>query len=723
MNNLPSIPPPDPGFQLMEPMKDGHAAPAAKLRPQKFLYFLLKFWWIPVIGMVLGTATAVIIFSLTPPIFVSSGSLWETEKLRLPDGADFADNRDNYLGTQDDLLRNKRLRDLTLARMAAFNTNQIVTDILQQMAKDDNYLPVGITVLTTPRSSVYTIQARSANPLFTPLYLESLMQTYLDFRKNSRQTVSADTLNSISEQILKLEGDMKTSQDALAAYEQSNDIPVLQQESTVEAEYLAKLKTELSGYQLDMGLLSATEQQADPIHSSGTNTTDTVSDLLHNSDAQVSLASDRLEAEKQIEQLNQKRDQLPKDLSTNAPELVELNKEIAQAQDMIDFYRKQDREQHVAAREALHIKIGNIQQFIKEWEAKLAVDNNRVAVADSLKQNIARNQSMFDRLSSLVENVDIGKNIDQETLAILDHPSPATRSYREAETVLIQGAFLGLGLGLGIILLLTIRDDRFNSIVEVAERFGDSVVGQVPEAILDSGSNLPLLVGNDARHMYAESYRNLRSALLYFGAEGRRPQVILITSAVPNEGKSTIATNLARAMALGGSRVLLVDGDMRKGHIHDLLQLKAKPGLSELLRQPDNLMDFIQATDLRNFSFLARGGIIRDPGDLFLSPAVDQLIGRLREHFDYILIDSGPVFASDDTATLAPKTDGTLFVVRSRFSQARMVREALGILFQRRAQVLGLILNRTDSSDRSYYLYKYGEYETKTETVEVGPGT
>lgn len=722
--NLPSIPLAENGHHSKEPVANGNAT-AARFRPKKFLAFLLKFWWTPLITLALGVGIGVFIFFHTPPIFVASGSLYETEKLRLPDGADFTENRDNYLGTQDELLRNPVLRDQTLERMRIYNTNPFVADILRQLTRDPDYLPVQIQVITSPKSSVYTVQARSANPLFTPLYLDALMETYLDFRKTGRQNISAVTLNSITEQIARLEEDMKTGQEALAAYEQSNDIPVLQQESAVEAQYLAKLKTDLSGYLLEMGLLSASEEQADagqPGNNTnvGTNTTETVLDLLHNSDAQRSLATDRMDAERQIEILNLQRQRLTTTLSTNAPEIVQLNEEIAKQQDLINSYLSEDRQQHVAAREALHIEIGNTQQFIKEWEAKLADANQRIATAESLRQNINRNQGMFDRLSSLVENVNIGRNIDQETLAILEHPKPpATRSYREAETNIIQCAFLGLALGIGIVFLLAVRDDRFSSIVEVAEKFGDAVVGQVPETVLNAGSQLSLLVDNDSRHMFAESYRNLRSALLYFAAEGRRPQVILITSAVPNEGKSTVATNLARALALGGARVLLVDADMRKGHLHELLNLPSKPGFSELLRQPDNPPDCIQATDLPNFSFLACGGIIRNPGDLFLSPAVDQLIGMLREHFDFILLDSSPVFASDDTTTLAPKADGTLFVVRSRYSQARMVREALEILFQRQAKVLGLVLNRSNPSDRSYYYYKYGDYHAGSGTVEA----
>jgi len=156
--------------------------------------------------------------------------------------------------------------------------------------------------------------------------------------------------------------------------------------------------------------------------------------------------------------------------------------------------------------------------------------------------------------------------------------------------------------------------------------------------------------------------------------------------------------------------VLLIDGDLRKGHIHDRLALKSKPGLHELLRQQGDFEPYVQPTDLPNLFFIARGSVCRNPGDLFLQPFFDNLLARLREKYDYVVIDSSPVFAADDSSTLAPKVDGTLFVVRNQFTHARAVREALELLFQRQARVLGLILNRADSTASNYYSYKYAEY-------------
>ena len=220
--------------------------------------------------------------------------------------------------------------------------------------------------------------------------------------------------------------------------------------------------------------------------------------------------------------------------------------------------------------------------------------------------------------------------------------------------------------------------------------------------------------------MYAESYRSLRSALLYLPTGGERPKVVLITSAVPNEGKSTIAANLARTLASGGSRVLLVDADLRKGQLHEMLGLHAAPGLVELLQHPADLESFIQVNSTQNFAFLSRGTALGHTSDLFLGMVFDQVLAQMRQKFDYVLIDSSPVFAADDASTLAPKVDGTLFVVRNNFSSARLVRECLELLHQRQSHILGLVLNRTDATARSYHYYKYAGYHDSDQEARNG---
>src|SRR5471032_3471428 len=112
MNDLTPTQPPDPVFQLMDPMAKIPAPAAPKFRLQKLFFFLRKFWWIPLVTVALSIGAAITIFFQTPPTFVSTGSIWETEKLEVPGGAAFSEDRDNFLGTQADLLRNNKLREM-----------------------------------------------------------------------------------------------------------------------------------------------------------------------------------------------------------------------------------------------------------------------------------------------------------------------------------------------------------------------------------------------------------------------------------------------------------------------------------------------------------------------------------------------------------------------------------------------------------------------------------
>ncbi len=465
--------------------------------------------------------------------------------------------------------------------------------------KDGFIIPVAIQAYASTKSSVYTIEARSANPGFTPAFLNALMEQYKEYRLNARgaQFPFKHHCFHLSEQVQVYERDLKAAQMALADYEQSNNFAVLQEESTIEASYLAKLKTDLSDYQLQLKLLAAKELAPDSDSADTNNSSDTIFDSLHDSRSGNSRVNNRTGRanDKQLELLQLERDRLAKYMRPKHPKIVELDKQIAAARKTIEVDQRQSHEQIIAARESLQIKIGNTELFIKQWEDKVADANARLAKADGLKQEIASvNSGCNDRLSALNDNVQAqpAHRSGYSPRDILHKADPAkTFIYRSQNHGATQSIIVGLGLGLGIVFLIAFRDDRFGSLIEVTENFGDNVVGQVPEAPKMSGNEpLALLEGNDDRHMYAESYRNLRSALLYLAVDGQRPKVLLITSAVPNEGKIH-AWSLNPRPGLGPRRIQSIADRRRlaqRPHPHELLKLPSKPGLSELLRQNDD---------------------------------------------------------------------------------------------------------------------------------------
>jgi len=640
--------------------------------------------------------------------------MWETEKMRLPDAGNFTQNLENYLGTQIKLLQSKKLHELALARLRAEGTNAIPLD------KRGKPLRVRLRVTQAPKAAVLEAQASSSVPAYTRAYLNAVIEEYLEYKKDVRKTVSGDTVSSISEQAQRLERDLKAAQDALADFQRTNNLAILEEEGRTAGGYLARLQTQQSDLELESQLLEATALEQNWTGQGRTNASGfLVASRPGVSPGSVSaFATERQEAWKELELLKIQRTKLSKYLRPKHPKIVKLDTDIERGQKLVDLYRNQSQEELVAARQALKMKLDSVQASIKQWERKVIEANARIAEAERLKLNVNRTQSYYDRLALLQQNVVISRNVDRETLAVLEPASPALRSHRRDLMLLALALIGGLSCGVGIVFLVQVRDDQFSSFVEVDEKFGDCIVGQVPEMRRPGWSGpLPMLAHDELSGLYAESYRSLRSRLLFLPVGGARPKVLLITSARPDEGKSTIAANLAKALALGGSRVLLVDGDLRKGRLHELMGQPCEPGLAELVSQPGEVDKIIHTDSLPNLAFLSRGSSPYNPGDLLLRPELDQLLAHWRQQFDYVVIDSCPVFAADDVTALAHKVDGTLFVVRRRFSRATEVREALELLLHRQAKVLGLVFNRADASAPTYHYYKYADYHRSAKEV------
>ena len=639
--------------------------------------------------------------------------MWQTLKITLPGGGIFDEDAQTFLGTQSELLQSGALRDeaLTLMRSSP-STAAAIT-----LGKDGQPIPVGISVWGNAKSSIFTIQATSSNPAFTQKYLDALMQSFLNYKKNIRREVSGDTAASISEQMQKWEKDLKAEQDALTTFQRSNNLVIIEEEAKVAAGYLTKLNTTLSELELEEQLLNSSSYETNQILAAQQN-----SSRLANSPpspkvtAGVTNAAEQLTGDKDVELLKLERRKLSKYLRPKHPKILKLDDQIERAEKLIEVVSKQSHDQLVASRQSNKLRIETTKQEIKKWDTKVIQANLLIAEAERLKLNIQRIQSVYDRLVSMVQNLDISRKIDQETLAILEHATPSTRSYTKEKSSLTLSIFAGIASGLGIIFLIFLRDDRLTSAIEINSSLGDAVVGMIPEATTDNEGETPLLALNDQRYIYAESYRSLRSSLLFLSSEGERPKTLLITSASPGEGKSLIAINLARTLAFAGSRVLLIDADLRRGHLHESLGMVGKPGLSELLHERCEAASVIQSNGLANLYFIPRGSNSGHPGDLFISSKLEEYLALWKKDYDYVVMDSSPIFAADDTSCLAPMMDGTLFVVRSHHSSARGMREALELLAQRQARIIGVILNGIDSSKRSYSYYKYSDYSNPSKT-------
>jgi capsular exopolysaccharide synthesis family protein len=215
---------------------------------------------------------------------------------------------------------------------------------------------------------------------------------------------------------------------------------------------------------------------------------------------------------------------------------------------------------------------------------------------------------------------------------------------------------------------------------------------------------------HDERHPFVEAYRSLRSSLLFLSNAGPKPKIILVTSSIPNDGKTLTTSNLAITMSQSGSRVLLIDADLRKGVLHQRFKVDGTAGLCEALTDGRPWQSLVQPTHAKNLSLLPRGTTTQFSSELFLNANAGALLRDAATQYDLVIVDSPPVMAADDATSLAPSVDGVLFVIRAQQTSARVARAALDLLYQRRINVLGLVFNAVEPNAAEYYYYRYKDY-------------
>jgi capsular exopolysaccharide synthesis family protein len=691
---------------------------------------LRKHWWIPLLALCVALAPLTWHIYSAPPAYSSTAKVMVSGKLNVKEGQLFSEEVTGFLGTQVELLKSAVIFERALARLFTAHpdwTNAVwATNLAVQ--------PFGVQATDVPKASIIEIKATGEDGKAVQAFLEALTEEYRAFRKEMRTQSSDVAADSVNVQVKQLEADIKSQKSALEDFRATNDIVLISQQGNSAGAYAATLSRQLAGLQTELQLL----QMLSPEQLVQANTrTRFDSDGGESVDASrrellTSLAgpqADFFKANQQIELLKAQRAELSQFLRPNHPKIIKLEEETARQTHIVEVFHNQSRSQMDNRRQALSVQITNLMATLKEWEDKAIESSRKLADYDAMRQDFQRSQGLYDRMVGVVQSVDLNRALDQEVIRVMEHASPP-KPVRQARKLLALGGVAGLFVGMGLLYLISLFDDRFTSVAELRNQLAEMIVGHIPEVrVPKDHPTVDLIHTDDERHVFTESFRNIRSWMLFSYKDDERPRLLLVTSAMPAEGKSTVAANLAVTLALAGSRVLLIDGDLRRASLHPQFKARATPGFAEILQQEARAEDAIVQTFIPKLCLLPAGKPASNPGELFLAPSLDLFLARLRDQFDYVVFDSAPITATDDTSNLAPKLEAVLFVVRADYTSTRAARESLACLHQRRASILGLVFNRAapGRGEGYYHYYRYKDYyyakgrkeKQETETVKT----
>lgn len=358
-----------------------------------------------------------------------------------------------------------------------------------------------------------------------------------------------------------------------------------------------------------------------------------------------------------------------------------------------------------------------------------------------LEQEVGSNREMYKSIFQRLQQIEVeGGGNDWVVPQIVERAGVPGKPIRPNKRLnLMLGLFFGLFFGVGLAFFLEYLDSSIRSIEDVTSYLKLFPLGMIPEVDvgqkvekgekdqeavppvppartfwLASDSKIPLFV--------AEAYRIIRTNLA-FGSIDATLKTLQVTSAVKGEGKTTTAANLGISLASAGSRVLLVDADLRRPTLHKILGLWS--GIEDGVGLTDALMNgkaweaVVQPTPVPNLSFMASGSTAPNPAELLSSKRMKGLLEELQEHFDLVIFDSPPVISVADAAIIASRVDGTILVSRSGFIPRHLCLQAKNALESVHAKIIGCVLNGVQTQHQPYHYYdyyrQYGRYHEEEE--------
>lgn len=359
-------------------------------------------------------------------------------------------------------------------------------------------------------------------------------------------------------------------------------------------------------------------------------------------------------------------------------------------------------------------QLDSLETNISETEAEIARLQSEIANMISARQ-IADTQAQIaaleTKLNTLQTNYGTLLSNTREgainTLRVIEPaPIPSTPVNANRLNTILLGAAIGLTLSAGAAYLMEYLDDTLKTPQEISQALDLPVIGfvaETPGTEIESAA----IVAEQPRSPTAEAFRTLRTNL-EFAAVDNPIRTLLITSTDPEDGKTTIATNLAISLAQGGKRVFLIDADLRRPRIHRFLNLANDAGLSDLFRNETKLKDIVRPyPDTKGVGVITSGSLPPNPTELLASERMKRILEEAKTLADTVIIDSPPFLVSDSTI-LAARTDGILLVMRPGRTNVETARATLEQLRRADARIVGIVLNRIPRQGSQYYSgYRY----------------
>jgi capsular exopolysaccharide synthesis family protein len=722
--NLPAVAyyPPIPVQQEFEP-----EAPAVPL--SHYLWILRRHRWKIVAFVAACVLATAVVSARLMPIYESTATV-DVDRQAPSDvvGEDSArsatlNDADQFLATQLKLIQSDAVLRPVAEKFDLLNREGQLDKNNPEKAQKAANAPVALKrlkVTRPPNTYLLLISYRSPDPHLAADVANAIASSYLAHSYEIRIQSSSSLSNFMEKQLDELKAKMEKSSLALAQYEKDLDVINPEEKTNILSARLLQLNTEYTTAQAER---VSKESAWNAIQSGSLEA------------AQVSTqGQDLAKLSDTLNQAQQRLALVKSTYGTSHPEYRKAASELAEVQRQFESTRSNIAERiGIEYREALN-REQMLQKAVAETKAEWDGLNSRSFEYQQLKQEADADRTLYDELIKKIREADINAGFQNNNIRIADVARPSLRPVFPKLTLNLLLAFLfSTLLAVGAALLQDTLDTTLRDPKEASRFLGTDVIGTMPVDRL--AAQLPRAVvpvtaaaiapkphqGGKGKSYYRstsdfeEAVRTIRNTILLSDFEGRLRSLV-ITSAAPSEGKTTIAAHLALANADRGKKTLIVDGDLRRPSVHTKFGLTPREGLSNVLTGELRWQDVVFPVEGRpNLSVLPAGLGSHRAADL-IGPRLATLLDEFAKEYDLVILDSPPLLGFAECLQMATAADGVLIISLAGETRRRAVAEVISVLNRLRANIVGVVLNQvsqdTSSDGYSYYgYYRYGHYQ------------
>src|SRR5664280_988213 len=681
-----------------------------------------------VVALVMGTVVA---FSTTP-IYEAVGRIVinregaETAGLKNSD-AGASDSYDDYMvamDTQTHVLQSDAIAKLVVSKLG-LDSNPAFAGKGATAATAPDIEPYreaalggkfhrSLQINSIPRTRLLEIRFSSSDPALAAKAVNSVIETYIEQNYKTHLEATTRTSDWLAQQLSELQMKVQESQEKLVQYQKEHGILGIDEKENIITSKLDELNKQLTAAEGDRMQKESVYRLA----SSGD------PDLLSNLDPSsplVRLRSQEADLHRQLAQASVK-------FESSYPKVEELNNELGAVQADIKIE---------IARLAAKYKKDYLTALEREKLLRASLENqkteenqlNESAIEYSLlKRDVESNRQLYEGLLQKLKEAGVMTGLRSSNVRIVDPASaPTAPATPNIPRNLLMSLLVGLAGGVSLAFILESRDNTVHSLEQAQMITALPSLAVIPLAFRSSRAlrqvkrrTQTAAASAAALHpksQIAEAYRALRTSIL-LSRTGQSTKVLMVTSALPQEGKTTTSVNLAIVLAQRDARVLLIEGDMRRAGISQVFDFESDTGLSTVLGGNTVAEVAIRSVPgVPNLSVLPAGPVPLNPSEMLASPRMRDLLASLSSEFDYVIIDTPPVLSVTDAVLLSKLADSTLLVIRAGMTSKAALRRAYDVLAQVDAHIMGVILNAADFTepDRYYYGTRYrGYYDDST---------